>query len=167
MPLFTITFFLIYTLGFLPNMDSSRISLCVCCCSVTKSLWPHGLQHTSLSCPPPSPRVCSNSHSLSQWFNLAISSSAVLFSFWLQSFPVSESFRMSQLFTSGGQSTGASASASVLPMNIQGWFPLGVTGLNSLLSKRLSRVCSSTISSSVLSLLYCPTVTSIYDCWKH
>ena len=146
-------------------MDLSRISLCVCCCSITKSLWPHGLQDTSLSCPSPSPRVCSNSQSLSQWINLSISSSAVLFSFWLQSFSVSESFRMSQLFTSGGQSTGASA--SVLPMNIQGWFPLGVTGLNSLLSKRLSRVCSSTINSSVLSLLYCPTVRSVYDYWKH
>ena len=87
-------------------MDLSRSmesSLCVCRCSVTKSLWPHGLQHTSLSCPLPSPRVCSNSCSLSQWFNLAISSSAVLFYFCLQSFPASESFRISWLFTSGGQ----------------------------------------------------------------
>ena len=91
--------------------------------------------------PKNNPRVCSNLCPLSQWCYLIISSSATLFS-CPQSSPVSESFPMSQLFTSGGQSIGASA--SVLPMNIQGWFPLGLTGLISLQSKGLSRVFSST-----------------------
>jgi len=98
------------------------------CCSVTKSsgsLWPHGLQYTWLPCGSPSPRVCSNSCSLSWWCYLAISSSAAPFSFCLQSFPASGSFPMSQLFASDGQSIGTSASTSVFPMNIQGWFPLG------------------------------------------
>ena len=85
-----------------------------------------------------------NSYSLSQWCYLTISSSAVRYSCCLQSLPALGSFSMSQLFTSGGQSTGASASASILPMNIQGLFPLGLTGLISLLSKGLSRVFSST-----------------------
>ena len=92
------------------------------------------------SCPKPSPRACSNSRPLRWWCHLAILSSVVPFSSCLQSFPASGSFAMSQLFTSGGQSFGVSASASVLPMNIQGWFPLGLTGLISLLSKGLSRV---------------------------
>ena len=116
------------------------------CCSVTKSsdsLWPHGLQHTSLPCSL-SPRVCSNSCSLSWWCYLTISSSAAPFSFCLQSFPASGSFPMSQLFASGDQSIRASVSTSVLPMNIQGWFPLGLIGLISLQSKGLSRVFSST-----------------------
>ena len=121
-------------------------------------------------CPPLSPRVCSNSYPLSWWCYLTISSSVVPFFFCLQSFPASGSFPMSQLFVSGGQSTGASASASVLPMNIQDWFLLGLTGLN-LQSKGLSRVFSSTqfksISSSVLSLLYGPTLKSVHDYWKN
>ena len=91
-----------------------------------------------------SPGVCSNSCPLSWWCYLSISSSATPFSFCLQSFPASGSFPMSQLFTSGSLSTGASTSASVLPINIQGWFPLELTALISLLSKRLSRVFSST-----------------------
>ena len=94
---------------------------------MSDSLWPHGLQHDRLPCPSLSPGVCSNSCPLSWWCYLTISSSATLFSFCLQSFPASGSFTMSQLFTSGGQSIGASA--SVLPMNIQNWFPLGLTGL--------------------------------------
>ena len=106
------------------------------------SLWPHGLQHTRLPCPSLSPGVCSNSCPLSQWCNPTISSSIAPFSSCPQSFPVSGSFPMSWLFTSGGQSFGASA--SVLPMNIQGWFPLGLTGLISLQSKGLSGVLSST-----------------------
>ena len=106
------------------------------------SLWSRGMQHTRLSCPSLSPRVCSNSCSLSQWHHPTISSSILPFSSSLQSFPASGSFLMSQLFTSGGQSIGASA--SVLPMNIQNWFPLGLTGLMSLQSKGLSRVFSST-----------------------
>ena len=107
-------------------------------------LWPHGLQHTSLPCPSLSPRACSNSCSLSQGCYLTISSSAVLFSFCPQSFPASGSFPMGWLFASGGQSIGASASASVLPINIQGWFPLRLIGLISLLSEGLSRIFFST-----------------------
>ena len=105
---------------------------------VSKSLWPHGLQHTRPPCPSPTPRVYSSSCPLSQWCHPAISSSVVPFSFCLQSFPASESFQMSQLFTSGGQSIGVSDSASVLPMNIQDWFPLGWTAWISLRSKGLS-----------------------------
>ena len=96
------------------------------------------LQHARLPCPSLSPEACSNSCPLSQWCYLTVSSAAAPFSFCLQSLPASGSFPVSQLFTSGGQSTGASASAPVLPMNIQGWFPLGLTGLISLLSKGLS-----------------------------
>ena len=98
-----------------------------------------------LLCPPLSPRVCSDSCPLSQWCYLTISASATYFSFCLQSFPASGSFPTSQLFASDGQSIGASASKSVLPMNIQGWCPLWLTGLISLLSKGLSRVLSITI----------------------
>ena len=98
-----------------------------------------------------------------------ISSSVIPFSSCLQSFPASGSFQMSQLFASGGQSIGVSALASVLPMNIQDWFPLGWTGWISLQSKELSRVFSNTtfksINSSVLSSLYSPTLTSIHDYW--
>ena len=97
------------------------------------SLEPYGLQHASLLCPSLSPRVCSNLRPLSQWCYLTISSSAVPFSFCLQSFPASGYFLVSWLFASGGQTFGASA--TVLPMNIQGWFPLGLTGLISLQSK--------------------------------
>ena len=111
---------------------------------MSDSLWPHGLQHARPPCPSPTPRVYSNSCPLSQWWHPTISSSAVPFSSHLQSFPASGSFPMSQLFTSGGQSIGVSASASVLPMNTQDWSPLGWTDLISLQSKRLSRVFSST-----------------------
>ena len=108
--------------------------------SVTSnSLWPHGLQHARPPCPSPTPGACSNSCPSSQWCHPTISSSVVPFSSCLQSFPASGSFPMSQLFASGGQSVGVSASASVLPMNIQDWFPLGWTGLI-LQSKGLSRV---------------------------
>ena len=119
------------------------------CCSVAKSyqtLWPHrhahGLQHARLLCFPLSPGVCSNSCSLSRRWYLTLSSSATLFSFCLHSFPASGSFLMNRLFISGSQSIGASA--SVLPMNIQDWFPWRLTGLISLLSKGLSRVFSNT-----------------------
>ena len=101
----------------------------------------HGLQHARLPCLSQTPRVCSNSCPLSQWYNPTISISVTLFS-CPQSFPVSGSFLMSQLFTSGGQSI--EASISVLPVNIQGLFPLGLTSLIFLLSKGLSRVFSST-----------------------
>ena len=102
-----------------------------------------GIQHTRLPCPSPSPGVRSNSCPLSQWCHQTISSSVTLFSSCPQCFPASESSNES-LFASGGQSIGASASASVLPMYIQGWFPLGLTGLISLQSKGLSGVFSST-----------------------
>ena len=101
------------------------------------------LQHTRLPCPSPAPGDCSNSCPLSQRCHPNISSSVVPFSSGLQSFPASGSFPMSQLFESGGQSIGVSASASVLPMNIQDSFPLGWTGWISLQSKGLSRVFSS------------------------
>ena len=106
------------------------------------SFWPHGLQHTRLPCPSLSPGICSNLCPLSQWCHPNISSSAVPLSSCLQSFPASGSLSMSRPFTSGGQSI--EASASVLPMNIQGWFPLGLTGLISMLSKGLSRVFANT-----------------------
>ena len=119
----------------------------ICCCpSVTKScstLQPHELQHTRLPYPSLSPRVFSNSWSLSWWWYLTISSSTVPFSFCLQSFSASGTFPNSWLFAWGNQGTGASASASVLPMNIQDSFPLGLTGLI-LLSKGLPRVFSKT-----------------------
>ena len=106
----------------------------------------------------------------SQWCHPTISSSVVPFFSCLQSFAASGSFPMSQFFASGGESIGASA--SVLPMNSQGWFPLGLTGLTSLLSKGLSRVFSSapqfkSISSSALSLLYGPTLIFIHNYWKN
>ena len=113
--------------------------------SVTSdSLRPHGLQHIRLFCPSPTPRVYSNSCPLSRWCHPTISSFVVPFFSCLQSFWASGSFQISQFFASGGQRTGASASASVLPVDIQGWFPLGWTGWISLQSKGLSRVFSST-----------------------
>ena len=120
---------------------------------VSDSLTPYGLQHPRLPCPSLFPGACSNSCPLSWWCHPTISSSVVPFSSCLQSFPASgikdqrsqhPSFPVSWLFISGGQSIGVSASASVLPMNIQGWFLLGLTGLISLLFKRLSRVFSNT-----------------------
>ena len=109
---------------------------------VSYSFWPHGLQHARLPCPSPTPRACSNSCPTSRWRHPTISSSVVPFSSCLQSFPASGSFPISQFFASGGQSIGASASASVLPMYIYYWFPLGLTGFISLQSKGLSRVFS-------------------------
>ena len=105
---------------------------------------PHRLQHARLPCPSLTPGAYSNSCPLGQWSHPTISSSVIPFSSCLQSFPASGSFLMSQFFHSGGQSTGASASASVLPMRIQDWSPLGWTGWLSLQSKGLSRVFSNT-----------------------
>ena len=110
---------------------------------MSDSLRPRGLQHSRLPCPSPSPGVCSNSCSLSQWCHPTISSSVIPFS-CPQSFPASGSFPMSQFLESDAQSIGVSASASVLSMNIQDWFPLGLTGLIFLLSKGFSRVLSNT-----------------------
>ena len=137
---------------------------------VSNSLQPHELQHARPPCPSPIPRVHPNSCPLSQWCHPTRSSSVILFSSCLESFPASGSFPMSQLFSSGGQSIGVSASTSVLPTNIQDWFPLGWTGWIFLQSKGLSRVFSNTTvqkhQSSVLSFLYSPTLTSIHDYWK-
>ena len=112
------------------------------CSVVSDSLRPHGLQHVRLPCSSPTPRAYSNSCPLSQWCHPTISSSVVPFSSCFHSFPVSGSFQMSQLFASGGQSIGVSASTTVLLMNIQDWYPLGWTCWISLQSKRLSRVFS-------------------------
>ena len=105
-------------------------------------LQPHGLQHARLPCPAPTPRACSSSCLSSLWCHPT--SSTVPFSFCPQSFPASGSFPMSRFFPSGGQSIRASTSASILLINIQDWFPLGLTGLNSLQSKGFSRVFSNT-----------------------
>ena len=136
---------------------------------MSNSLRPHGLLHGGLPCSSLHPGACANSCPLSQWCHPTISSSVVHFSSCLHSFPASGSFLMSWLFTSGGQSIGASASASVLPMNTQDWFPLGLTGLISLQSKGLSRVFSNTTVQKhqffgAQSSL-CPTLTSIHDYW--
>ena len=137
---------------------------------MSDSLWPHGLQHARLPCPSLSPEVCSNSCPLRWWWYSTISSSVAPFSSFPQSFPESGSFTMRRLFASSGQSIGASASSSVLPMNIQGWFPLGLT-LISLQSKGSQESSPApqfkSINSSVLSFLYGPTLTSITDCWKN
>ena len=121
-----------------PNMMMVQFSHLI----VSDSLWPHWLQHTRLPCPSPIPRAHSNSCPSSQWCHPTISCSVIPFSSHLQSFQASGSFQMSQFFTWGGQSIGVSASASVLPMNIQDWFPLRWTGWISLQSKGLSRVFS-------------------------
>ena len=99
---------------------------------MSDSLQPHGLQNARLPCPSPTPGVYSNSCSSSQWCHPTISSSVIPFSSCLQPFPESQSFQMSQFFTSDGRSIGVSTSASVLPMNIQDWFPLGLTGFDFL-----------------------------------
>ena len=142
-------------------------------CSVQCTLdsWPtHGPQHTRFPCHSPSSGACSNSCPLSWWCHPTISSSVVPFS-CLQSFSASGSFLMSQLFSSGDQNIGTLASALVLPINIQEWFPLGLTGLVSLQSKGLLESPSTSqfksINSSVLTILYTPTLTSIRDCWKN
>ena len=124
---------LVYRSGGGPNI------LLFSCSVVSDSLQPHGLQHARLPCPSPTPGICSNSCPLSQWCHTTASSSVIPF-FCFQFFSTSGFFLMSWLFTSGGQSTGASASASVLLINIQDVFPLGWTGLISLQSKGLSRV---------------------------
>ena len=136
---------------------------------MSNSLRPHELQHGRPPCPLPSPGAGSNSCPLSWWCHPTISSSVVLFSSYRQSFPATGSFLMSQLFASGGQSI--EASASVLPMNIQDWFPLGWAGWIALKFKA-SQESSSTpqfkiIDSSTLSFLYSPTLTSTHDYGKN
>ena len=120
-----------------------RFSMLLFSCSVVSdSLRPHGLQHTRLPCPLPSPGACSNSCPLSQWCHLTITSSVMPFFSRLQTFPASGSLLMSRFFSSNGQSIGVSASN--LPMHIQDWFSLGLTALISLQSKGLSRIFSNT-----------------------
>ena len=135
------------------------------------TLQPHGLHHARPPCPSPTLGVYPNSCPLSQWCHSTISFSVVPFSSHLQSFPASGSFQMSQLFASGGQSIGASASTSVLPMDTQDWSPLGWTDWISLQSKGLSRSPPTpqfkSINSLALSFLYSPILTSIHDYWKN
>ena len=140
------------------------------CSVMSDSLWPHGLHYARLPCPSPTPRAYSNSCPSCQWCHPIISSSVVPFSSCLQLFPASRSFSMSQFFTSGGQSIEISASASVFPMNIQDWFPLGLIG--SHCSTRDSQESSPTpqfksINSLALSFLYIPTLIFIHDYWKN
>ena len=136
---------------------------------VSDSLRPHGPQHTRPPCPSPAPGVYSNSYPLSQWYHLTISSSVVRFSSRFQSFPASGCFQMSQLFASGGQNIGVSASTSVLPINTQDWSPLGYTGWTSLQSKGLKSLLQH--RSSKASILQCSAffivqLTSMHDYWK-
>ena len=137
---------------------------------MSDSLRTHEPQHARPPCPSPTPRIYPDPCPLSQWCHPTISSSVVPFFSCPQYFPASGSFQMSQLFTSGGQSIGVSASASVLPMNTKDWYPLGWTGWISLQSRGFSRVFSNTtvqsINSLALSFLYSPTLTSIHDYWK-
>ena len=126
------------------------------------SLWPHGLQHSRVPCPLPTPGAYSNSCPSCRWCHPTISSSVVPFSSRLQSFPASGSFQMSQLFASGGQSIGVSASTSVLPLNIQDWFPLGWTGWISLQSKGV--FSNTTVQKHQF---FGPNLTSIHDYWKN
>ena len=126
----------------------------------------HGLQHARLRFPLPTLGACSNSCPLSRWCYPTISFSVIPVSSWLQTFPALGSFPVSQFFTSGGLSIGVSASASVLPTNIQDWSPLQWTGWISMKSKRLSRVFSNTtVQKHQLSFLYSPTLISIHNYW--
>ena len=137
---------------------------------MSDSLWSHGLQHARVPCPSPTPGAHSNSCPSSRWCHPTISSSVIPFSSCFQSFSASGSFPISQLFTSDGQSIGVSASASVLPMNIQVWFPLGLTSVISLQPKSLESSSAPQfegINSLVPSLLYGSTLTSLHDYWKN
>ena len=138
------------------------------CSVVSNFLWPHGLQHSRLPCPSPTPGACWNLCPSSRWCHPTVSSSVIPFSSCLQSFAASGSFPTSQFFASGGQSIGVSASASVLSMDIQDWFPLGLTGLISLESKGLSRVFFNTTALkhlffSIQLSLWSNSTVSIHD----
>ena len=132
---------------------------------MSDSLWPHRLQHARLPCLSPTPGASSNSCPSSRWCHPTISSSIIPLSSYLQSFPASGSFPISWFFTSSGQSIGASA--SVLPINIQDWFPLRLTGLISLSptdsQESFPTLQFKSINSLALSFLYSPTLTSIHD----
>ena len=134
--------------------------------SVTQScptLWPHGLQHARLPCPSPTPGACSNSCPWSQWCHPNNSFSVIPFS-CLQSIPASGSFPVSQFFTSSGQSTGVSASASVLPMNIQGWFPLGLT---SLISSQKQTKYLTWMKCTAYQIIICDLFSHKNECFLH
>ena len=131
-----------FSMDWVNNVSDTSVQFS--CSVMSISLWPRGLQHTRPPYPSPTPGAYTNSCPLSWWCHPAISSSVIPFYSHLRSFPASGSFQMSQLFASGGQSIGASASASVLPMNIQDWFPLGCTGWTSLQSKGLASIFSDT-----------------------
>ena len=156
---------LIVTLKKLSANSSVRFSAVAQSCPT-----PCKLQHTRPPCPSPIPGVHSNPCPLNRWCHPTISFSVVPLSSCPQSFPASGSFQISHLFTSGGQIIGVSASASVLPMNIQGWFPLGLTGLISCCPRDSPESSSApqfeSINFSVLSLLDGPTLTSVHDYWK-
>ena len=137
---------------------------------VSDSLWPHEPQYARPTCPSPTPGVYPNPYPLSWWCHPTISSSVVPYTSCPQSFPAEGSFQMSQLFSSGGQNIGVSASTSVLPMNTQEWSSLGWTGWISLQSKGLSSSPTpqfKSINSSALSFLYSPALTFIHDYWKN
>ena len=133
------------------------------------SLWHHGLQHTRLTCPSPTTGSCSNSCPSSRWSHPSISPSVALFSSSLQTFPASGSFLMSQFFISHGQSIGASL--SVLPMNIQDWFPLGLTDWSPCYPEESQESSSTHQFKNINSLVFIfpngPTLTSIHDFWKN
>ena len=161
-----IQFFKVVILWIRSIISNEESSVQFSCSVMSDSLRPHGLQHPRLPCQSPTPGVCSDSCPLSWWCHPTISSSVFPFSSCLQSFPESESFPMSQFLASGGQSMGVSASASVLPMHIQDWFPLGLSGLM-FLSPRDSQESSpipqfKSINSLAVSFLYGPTLTSIH-----
>ena len=148
------------------NLSVSQFSHSV----VSNSLQSHGLQHTRSPCPSPTPRVYSNSCALNRWYYPVISSSVVPFSSHLRSFPASGFFPVSQFFTSGGQSIGVSASASVLPMNIQVWFPLGLTSRLDLLAVQGSLKNLLQHHSSKASVLQCSAFFMVqvsHDYWKN
>ena len=133
-------------------LDYLVLLLLFICSVMSDSLQPHGLQYARLPCPSPTPGACSNSCSSSRWCHPTVSSAVIPFSSCPQSFPESGSFQMSQFFASGGRSIGVSASASVFPMNIQDWFPLGLTGFICLQSKGLK--CLLQLPSSKASILW-------------
>ena len=158
---------MILTLSLLLQFSSVQFSQS----TASDCLWPRGLQHIRLPCPYPIPGVYSSSCPLSQWYHPTISFSVIPFSSFLQSFQASGYFPVSQFFTSGGQSIGVSASASVLPVNTQDWSPLEWTGWISLQSKGLSRVFSNTTVQKHQffgsQLSYSPNFTSKHDYWKN
>ena len=151
-------------------VDSPELLL-FSCSVMSNSVQSHGLQHARLPCPSLPPGVCSNSCLFSQQYHPTIWASVTSFPFCLQPFPASGSFLMSQLFISGGQSIGASASTSLLPMNIQDWFLVGLTvdllAVQGTLQSLLTAPQFESINSSALILLYGPTLTSVNDWWKN